>query len=163
MAEGCDITLPYLARHCDVFYIGGTKIGALCGEAVVFTNRQAHKHFFSIQKQHGAVIAKGALIGLQFEALFTDDLYFKLSRHAINMAMQMKQIFQENGYEFWLDSPTNQQFVILPDAEVDRLSQQVLFTHWGQADGHRTICRFVTSWATTEEEINQLRELLVRT
>ena len=163
MAEGCDITLPYLARHCDVFYIGGTKIGALCGEAVVFTNRQAHKHFFSIQKQHGAVIAKGALIGLQFEALFTDDLYFKLSRHAINMAMQMKLIFQENGYEFWLDSPTNQQFVILPDAEVDRLSQQVVFTHWGQADGHRTICRFVTSWATTEEEINQLRELLVRT
>ena len=156
MAEGCDVTLPYLARHCDVFYIGGTKIGALCGEAVVFTNR------FSIQKQHGAVIAKGALIGLQFEALFTDDLYFKLSRHAINMAMQMKQIFQEKGYEFWLDSPTNQQFVILPDAEVDQLSQQVEFTHWGQADGHRTICRFVTSWATTEEELTQLRELLVR-
>ena len=163
MAEGCDITLPYLARHCDVFYIGGTKIGALCGEAVVFTNRQAHKHFFSIQKQHGAVIAKGALIGLQFEALFTDDLYFKLARHAINMAMQMKQIFQEKGYEFWLDSPTNQQFVILPNAEVDRLSEKVEFTHWGQTDGHRTICRFVTSWATTEEEINQLRELLVRT
>ena len=162
MAEGCDVPLPYLARHCDVFYIGGTKIGALCGEAVVFTHNNAHKHFFSIQKQHGAVIAKGALIGLQFEALFTDDLYFKLSRHAINMAMQMKQIFQEKGYEFWLDSPTNQQFVILPDAEVDRLSQQVEFTHWGQADGHRTICRFVTSWATTEEELTQLRELLVR-
>ena len=163
MAEDCDITLPYLARHCDVFYIGGTKIGALCGEAVVFTNREAHKHFFSIQKQHGAVIAKGALIGLQFEALFTDDLYFNLARHAINMAMQVKQLFQEKGYEFWLDSPTNQQFVILPDAEVDRLSQQVVFTHWGQADGHRTTCRFVTSWATTEEEISQLRGLLVRT
>ena len=169
MADGNDITLPYLARHCDVFYIGGTKIGALCGEAVVFTNRQAHKHFFSIQKQHGAVIAKGALIGLQFEALFTpvDDngtpgtpLYFQLSRHAINMAMQMKRIFQEKGYEFWLDSPTNQQFVILPDAKVEELAAKMDFTHWGQTEGHRTICRFVTSWATTPDEINELERLL---
>ena len=143
MAEGCDVTLPYLARHCDVFYIGGTKIGALCGEAVVFTNRQAHKHFFSIQKQHGAVIAKGALIGLQFDALFTDDLYFKLSRHAIDMAMQMKRIFQEKNYEFWLDSPTNQQFIILPDAKVEELSAKMDFT-----------------WATTQEELDELERLL---
>ncbi len=160
MAEGNDVSLPYLARHCDVFYIGGTKIGALCGEAVVFTNRQAHKHFFSIQKQHGAVIAKGALIGLQFEALFTDDLYFKLSRHAIDMAMQMKKIFQEMGYHFYVDSPTNQQFIVLPDAEVERLSQHIQFTHFGQADKHHTICRFVTSWATTEDDINELKRLL---
>jgi threonine aldolase len=166
MADDNDVTLPYLARHCDVFYIGGTKIGALCGEAVVFTNRQAHKHFFSIQKQHGAVIAKGALIGLQFEALFTpvDDsgtpLYFQLSRHAINMAMQMKRIFQKKGYEFWLDSPTNQQFVILPDAKVEELAAKMDFTHWGQAEGHRTICRFVTSWATTPDELNELERLL---
>jgi len=159
-AEGSDVTLPYLARHCDVFYIGGTKIGALCGEAVVFTNRQAHKHFFSIQKQHGAVIAKGALIGLQFEALFTDNLYFKLSEHAIKMAMRMKKIFQQKGYRFYVDSPTNQQFIVLPDAEVERLSQHVQFTHFGQADKHYTICRFVTSWATTEEEINELERLL---
>ena len=160
MAEGSDVTLPYLARHCDVFYIGGTKIGALCGEAVVFTNRQAHKHFFSIQKQHGAVIAKGALIGLQFEALFTDNLYFKLSEHAIKMAMRMKKIFQQKGYRFYVDSPTNQQFIVLPDAEVERLSQHMQFTHFGQADKHYTICRFVTSWATTEEEINELERLL---
>ena len=152
--------MPYLARHCDVFYIGGTKIGALCGEAVVFTNRQAHKHFFSIQKQHGAVIAKGALIGLQFEALFTDDLYFKLSRHAIEMAMQMKQIFQEKGCEFFIDSPTNQQFVILPNETVERLAGHIEFTHWGKADIHHTICRFVTSWATTQEEIDELKRLL---
>ena len=160
MTEDCDMTLPYLARHCDVFYIGGTKIGALCGEAVVFTNRQAHKHFFSIQKQHGAVIAKGALIGLQFEALFTDDLYFQLARHANQMAMRMKQIFQQKGYEFWLDSPTNQQFVILPDVKVEELSRKMEFTHWGQAPGHRTICRFVTSWATTDEELDTLEKLL---
>ena len=160
MAEGSDITLPYLARHCDVFYIGGTKIGALCGEAVVFTNRQAHKHFFSIQKQHGAVIAKGALIGLQFEALFTDNLYFKLSRHAIDMALRMKQIFREKGYQFYIDSPTNQQFILLNHEQVDRLSQHIQFTHFGQADKSHTICRFVTRWATTEEEINELERLL---
>ena len=160
MADGCDITLPFLARHCDVFYIGGTKIGALCGEAVVFTNRQAHKHFFSIQKQHGAVIAKGALIGLQFDALFTDKLYFKLSRHAIEKAMLMKQMFKRKGYEFFLDSPTNQQFVVLPNDVVERLQQQVEFTHWGKADIHHTICRFVTSWATTDEELAALDSLL---
>ena len=160
MAEGNDITLPYLARHCDVFYIGGTKIGALCGEAVVFTNRKAHKHFFSIQKQHGAVIAKGALIGLQFDALFTDELYFRLSEHAIKMAMQMKEIFRNKGYQFLVDSPTNQQFVIIDNAQVDRLSQKMLFTHFGQADKHHTICRFVTSWATTQDDLNELKRLL---
>lgn len=159
-AKGCDITLPYLARHCDVFYIGGTKIGAWCGEAVVFTNRQAHKHFFSIQKQHGAVIAKGALIGLQFEALFTDDLYMELSRHAIEMAMRMKRLFEEKGYPFYIDSPTNQQFVILPNQEVERLARDVEFTHWGQADKQHTICRFVTSWATTDEDLTALADAL---
>ncbi len=160
MAEGCDVSLPYLARHCDVFYIGGTKIGALCGEAVVFTNRQAHKHFFSIQKQHGAVIAKGALIGLQFDALFTDNLYFDISRHAIEMAMQMKQIFREKGYEFYVDSPTNQQFIVLSNEQVERLAGKVEFTHFGQVPGHRTICRFVTAWNTTQEDINELKRLL---
>ena len=160
MAEGNDITLPYLARHCDVFYIGGTKIGALCGEAVVFTNRKAHKHFFSIQKQHGAVIAKGALIGLQFDALFTNDLYFKLSEHAIKMAMRMKEMFRSKGYQFLVDSPTNQQFVIIDNAQVEKLSERVVFTHFGQADKRHTICRFVTSWATTKEELDELERLL---
>ena len=160
MAEGNDVSLPYLARHCDVFYIGGTKIGALCGEAVVFSGRKAHKHFFSIQKQHGAVIAKGALIGLQFDALFTDDLYFKLSRHAIDMAMQLRQLFRERGYQFYIDSPTNQQFLVLSNEEAERLSQRVEFTHFGQTDHHHTICRFVTSWATTQEEIDELSRCL---
>lgn len=165
MAEGNDITLPYLARHCDVFYIGGTKIGALCGEAVVFTNRKAHKHFFSIQKQHGAVIAKGALIGLQFDALFTpkengEILYYSLSRNAIKTAMRMKEIFAHKGYEFLVDSPTNQQFVIIDNELSERLSQKMKFTHFGQTDKHHTICRFVTSWATTDEEINELERIL---
>ena len=165
MAEGNDITLPYLARHCDVFYIGGTKIGALCGEAVVFTNRKAHKHFFSIQKQHGAVIAKGALIGLQFDALFTpkedgEILYYSLSRNAIKTAMRMKEIFAHKGYEFLVDSPTNQQFVIIDNELSERLSQKMKFTHFGQTDKHHTICRFVTSWATTDEEIDELERIL---
>ena len=160
MADGNDISLPYLARHCDVFYIGGTKIGALCGEAVVFTHQNAHKHFFSIQKQHGAVIAKGALIGLQFEALFTDNLYFKLSEHAIRMAMRMKDIFTRKGFEFLVDSPTNQQFVIISNEQAEKLAQKVGFTHFGQTDHYHTICRFVTSWATTNEEIDELEKLL---
>jgi len=160
MAEGNDITLPYLARHCDVFYIGGTKIGALCGEAVVFTHQNAHKHFFSIQKQHGAVIAKGALIGLQFEALFTDNLYFKLSEQAIKTAMRMKALFIRKGFEFLVDSPTNQQFVIMDNEQAERLSEQVQFTHFGQTDRHHTICRFVTSWATTDTELDELERIL---
>ena len=160
MAEGNDITLPYLARHCDVFYIGGTKIGALCGEAVVFTHQNAHKHFFSIQKQHGAVIAKGALIGLQFEALFTDNLYFRLSEQAIRTAMRMRDIFRRKGFLFLVDSPTNQQFVIMDNEKAERLSQKVRFTHFGQTDKHHTICRFVTSWATTDEEIDELERIL---
>ena len=127
---------------------------------MVFTNRKAHKHFFSIQKQHGAVIAKGALIGLQFEALFTDDLYFRLSEHAIRMAMRMKDIFTRKGFQFLVDSPTNQQFVIIDNAQAERLSQKVQFTHFGQTDKHHTICRFVTSWSTTEEEIDELERIL---
>ena len=172
MAKGNDVTLPYLARHCDVFYIGGTKIGALCGEAVVFTNRKAHKHFFSIQKQHGAVIAKGALIGLQFDALFDQTapapptqegkkiLYYRLAEHAIKMAMRMKEIFRRKDYQFLVDSPTNQQFVVIDNEQVEKLSQKVAFSHFGQTDHHHTICRFVTSWATTEEEIDELEEIL---
>ena len=157
MAPGNDITLPYLARHCDAFYIGGTKVGALCGEAVVFTHANAHPHFFSIIKQHGALVAKGRVTGVQFDALFTDNLYFDISRRAIDRAMEMKRIFEQRDYPFYIDSPTNQQFVVLDNDEVERLGRHVRFTVWGKYDEHHTICRFVTSWATTEEEIEALR------
>ena len=159
-SPACDLTLPELASLCEVFYIGGTKVGCLCGEAVVFPRGNAPKHFYTITKQHGAMLAKGRVLGIQFDTLFTDNLYFEISRNAIDMAMQMKQIFQEKGYQFYVDSPTNQQFIVLPDAEVERLSQHIQFTHFGQAEKHHTICRFVTSWATTEEEINELKRLL---
>jgi len=161
MSPENDITLPYLAHHCDVFYIGGTKVGALCGEAVVFTHNNAHPHFFSIVKQHGALMAKGRVVGLQFETLFTDNLYFDISKHAIDMAMQVKQIFKEAGYQFLVDSPTNQQFVILPNEELPRLSQNILFETWGKVDPTHTACRFVTSWATTKEEIEELRTIVL--
>lgn len=154
------VTLPWLAKHCDAFYIGGTKVGALCGEAVVFPRHGAPRHFFSIVKQHGALLAKGRLTGIQFDALFTDDLYFKISKHAIDMAMQLKKLLKEKGYSFYIDSPTNQQFVILPNSEVERLEKVVEFTHWGPYDADHFICRFVTCWATTEEQLNILKDLL---
>ncbi len=160
MADGCDITLPQLARLCDVFYIGGTKVGALCGEAVVFTHDNANRHFFSIQKQHGALLAKSRLIGVQFDALFTGGLYFDIARNAIDKAMKLKRLFARRGYSFYIDSPTNQQFVILSNSEVERLQKAVDFTHWGQADERHTICRFVTSWATTDSDIAELERAL---
>lgn len=159
MSEGCDITLPFLAGHCDVFYIGGTKQGALCGEAVVFTHNNAPRNFIAIQKQHGALLAKGRLTGIQFDTLFTDSLYFRLSRHAIDMAMKMKKMFAERGYKFFIDSPTNQQFIIMSNDEVERISKKIVFTHWGPADENNTICRFVTSWATTEESLKELEKI----
>jgi len=161
MAEGCDITMPWLACHCDAFYIGGTKVGALCGEAVVFTHNNAPKHFFSIIKQHGALLAKGRLTGVQFDALFTDGLYFDISSHAITMAMRMKKMFEEKGYKFYLDSPTNQQFVVLDNEEMARLEKHFIFTHWDKFDNDHTICRFVTSWATTDEDLENLRSVVL--
>ena len=160
-ADGNDITLPYLAKHCDVFYIGGTKVGALCGEAVVFTHGNAHPHFFSITKQHGALMAKGRLIGVQFDALFTDNLYFLIARHAIGMAQRLKQILADSGFKFYLDSPTNQQFVIMPNDRIPALQKQVEFSVWGPMCDQESVCRFVTSWATTDDEMLQLEKILL--
>ncbi len=159
-AEGADITLPWLARHCDAFYIGGTKVGALCGEAVVFPRGNAPRRFFSIIKQHGALMAKGRLIGIQFDALFSDGLYLQIARHAIEMAGRMKAMFKRKGWQFYLDSPTNQQFVVLPNEEVARLEKQVQFTHWELVGDSHFLCRFVTSWATTEEDLRTLERIL---
>jgi len=135
-------------------------VGALCGEAVVFPHGNAPKHFLTIIKRHGALMAKGRVIGLQFDALFSDDLYFRISQHAIDMAEKMKVLFRQKGWKFALDSPTNQQFVILPNEEVERLSQNLIFTHWGPADDTHTVCRFVTSWATTDEDMATLTRLI---
>ncbi len=159
MSRAADVTLPDIARYCDAFYIGGTKVGALCGEAVVFT-RKAPKHFMTIVKQRGALLAKGRLLGIQFDTLFTDDLYFSISRRAIDMAELLKKGFQEKGYPFYLESPTNQQFIILENRRMERLREQVSFGFWEKYDENHTVVRFATSWATREEDIECLMKLL---
>ncbi len=159
-SDACDMTLPDLARLCDVFYIGGTKVGALCGEAVVFPRGNAPKHFFSIVKQHGALMAKGRLLGVQFETLFTDGLYMRLSRHAIEMANELKSLFKGCGIPMFIDSPTNQQFPILTPAQMQALEGKVSYEVWSRLDDGRVVTRFASSWATPREHIDYLATLL---
>ena len=160
MSTGADLTLPEIAELCDVFYIGGTKVGALCGEAVVFTKNNTPSHFLARIKQHGALMAKGRVLGIQFDTLFTDRLYFEISRHAIEMAGLLKEGFGVRGYEFFLDSPTNQQFIVLDNRELEWLREKVVFSIWEKKDDTHTVVRFATSWATREGDIRKLMELL---
>lgn len=163
MAEGNDINLPFLAHHCDAFYIGGTKVGALLGEALVYTNTRAPKYIFTIIKRHGALLAKGRVLGLQFDTLFTDDLYFRVSRHAIDMAQALRRVFAKHGLSLGIDSPTNQQFVILSKEQKQRLAEEIAFEIWESLPDDHLLCRFVTCWATTEADIAALDEALKRT
>lgn len=162
MAEGNDIDLPFLAHHCDAFYIGGTKVGALLGEALVYTNTRAPKYIFTIIKRHGALLAKGRVLGLQFDTLFTDDLYFRVSRHAIDMAQALRRVFAKHGLSLGIDSPTNQQFVILSKEQKQQLAEEIAFEIWEPLPDDRLLCRFVTCWATTEADIAALDEALAR-
>ena len=159
-ADGTDVTLPDLARLCDVFYIGGTKVGALFGEAVVILNDAFKADFRSLAKQRGALLAKGRLLGLQFDTLFTDDLYGRISRHAIDMAMRMKALFRKYGVQLAIDSPTNQQFVILTPEQQQQLAKSIVFEVWEQRPDKQLVCRFVTSWATSDEDLNTLEKAL---
>ncbi|MDD3340520.1 MAG: beta-eliminating lyase-related protein [Lachnospiraceae bacterium] len=160
MSYETDVTLPDMAKYCDVFYIGGTKVGALCGEAVVFTKQNMPEHFVTTVKQRGALLAKGRLLGVQFDALFTDNLYLRISRHAIDMAEVLKRAFREKGYSFHIDSPTNQQFVVLENKNMERLKELVGFCFWEKVDEEHTAVRFATSWGTRQEDIEKLREIL---
>ena len=155
-----DLTLPEIADLCNIFYIGGTKMGALCGEAIVFTKKNAPKQFFTMIKQHGALTAKGRLLGVQFDALFTDGLYFEIGKHAIDMAERLKAIFSEKGYRFFMQSPTNQQFVILENAKMEALKKQVTFSFWEPYGKDHTVVRFATAWSTTEDELEALKSIL---
>ena len=161
MSRETDVTLEDIAGICDVFYIGGTKVGALCGEAVVFTKGNRPAHFMTSVKKRGALLAKGRLLGVQFDALFTDGLYFRISRHAIDMAARLKEIFVEKGYSFFLESPTNQQFILLEDTEMERLRKQVAFSFWEKPDDSHTVVRFATSWSTTADDLKMLEAILV--
>lgn len=157
MAEGNDVSLKDICNLCDVFYIGGTKIGALFGEAVVFTHNNSDSNFFTVQKQHGAVMAKGRFLGLQFDTLFTDNLYFNLSQHAIQASIKLKEVFRNQNLKFFTDSPTNQQFVILPNTLMHYLEKDFLFSHIQPYDINSTVCRFVTSWSTKDNDIILLK------
>lgn len=162
MSRGCDLTLEEIAKLTDVFYIGGTKVGALCGEAVVFTKKNRPCHFVNSVKKRGALLAKGRLLGIQFDTLFTDGLYFEISRHAITMAEELKDIFKEAGLPFYLESPTNQQFIILEDGQMERLKEHVGFGFWEKQDARHTVVRFATSWSTTKEDLDGLKEIIQR-
>ena len=160
MAKGTDVTLQDIARLTDVFYIGGTKCGALCGEAVVFCGMHAPAHPIPRIKQHGALLAKGRLTGVQFEALFTDGLYFEIGRQAIETAQALRRVLHERGYQFFLETPTNQQFVILPNEDMARIREHASIEYWEKYDETHTVVRFCTSWATTQEDIDALAAVL---
>jgi len=158
-SEGTDVTLADIAALTDVFYIGGTKVGALCGEAVVFPHG-APAHFMTMVKQQGALLAKGRLMGIQFDVLFTDDLYTRISRNAIDTANALKKGLADKGYQFFMDSPTNQIFVVLSNSQLAALEGKAKFGFWEKYDDSHTVMRIATSWATRMEEIQALLELM---
>lgn len=155
-SDGCDVTLNDIADLADVFYIGGTKQGALFGEAVVIVNESLKKDFRYFIKQNGGMLAKGRLLGIQFMTLFEDGLYFELSGHAVAQAMRIRDAFASKGYKFLVESPTNQQFPILPNSEMERLSADFKFSVWQKIDEGHTAVRFCTSWATKAEAVDAL-------
>ncbi|KFI45425.1 L-threonine aldolase [Bifidobacterium bohemicum] len=159
-AEGTDVTLEDIARITDVFYIGGTKVGALFGEAVVFTKGNTPKHFLTLIKQHGALLAKGWLLGLQFDTLFTDDLYIRIARNANNMAAQIRTALDARGYRRVYHSTTNQTFIVMSQPTIDRLSEGVGMGFLEKYDDTRSVMRICTSWATTQGHVDQLISLL---
>lgn len=155
-----NVTLSDIARLTDVFYIGGTKVGTLCGEALVFTKHNTPPHFVTQIKQHGALIAKGRLLGIQFAELFRDNLYYKLGQNAIETAEMLKMILHEKKYSFYFESPTNQQFVIVDNRKMEALRQKVVFSYMQKYDDTHSVIRFCTSWATKPEQVFRLAELL---
>ena len=159
-ATGSDMTLTDLATIADVFYIGGTKVGALFGEAVVFTKHNTPKHFLTRIKQHGALLAKGFVLGAQFDALFTDNLYFKIARSANEAADRIREALRAKGYMLTFEAPTNQIFVTMDQPTIDRLEREVKLGFTEKADDTHTVMRICTSWATTHEEVDQLIEVL---
>lgn len=155
-----DVNIQDIAKYADVFYIGGTKVGALFGEAVVILNPALKQDFRYCIKQRGGMLAKGRLLGIQFLTLFTDNLYFKISQHAIDLAMKIRDALKENGIAFYADSPTNQQFPILSNDVIERLSKDFLLSPWAKVDENHMAMRICTSWATTEENVDKLLEAL---
>lgn len=155
-----DVSFKEFAKFFDAFYIGGTKCGLLFGEAVVLRNDSLKQGFFTTVKQHGALLAKGRILGVQFDALFTDDLYFKIGSNAIKCANILKNGFKELGYKEYIDSPTNQLFIIIDNDKYEKLKEYAEVTYWGIYDDNNTIIRFVTSWATKDDDCYKLLNIL---
>lgn len=155
-----ELSLPDIADLCDVFYIGGTKAGTLCGEAVVFTKNNTPAHFLTQIKQHGALLAKGRLCGVQFDALFTDELYKETGRNAIETAALLSEGLRKKGYTFYNSSPTNQLFLVMENSRLEELKNDVVYSFWEKADDTHTVIRFATSWATSREDVEKLLSLL---
>lgn len=155
-----ELSLPDIADLCDIFYIGGTKAGALCGEAVVFTKNNTPAHFLTQIKQHGALLAKGRLCGIQFDALFSDDLYKETGRNAIEAAALLREGLRQKGYTFYNSSPTNQLFLVMENSRLEELKNHVVYSFWEKADDTHTVIRFATSWATSREDVEKLLSLL---
>ena len=156
MSEASDLALEDIAKLTDVFYIGGTKVGALFGEAVVITKPELKRDFRYMIKRGGGMLAKGRLLGIQFDILFTEGLYFEISKHADNLAMRLKEAFIKKGYPLRYDSYTNQQFPILPDEHLDKLKEKYAYGFWEKIDDAHSAVRFCTSWATREEAVEEL-------
>ena len=156
----CDTDLADIAGLCDVFYIGGTKCGALIGEAIVFKNKELCKHFFTNMKLFGGVLAKGRFLGIQFDTLFTDNLYKRLGKSGVDAAMKIKKALLQKGYELYIDSPTNQQFIVVDDALRERLSKDVAFGFMETLENGKHVIRFCTSWATNDEDVERLIDVL---
>lgn len=156
MSEANTLTLKDIAKLTDVFYIGGTKVGALFGEAVVIANPLFRKDFRYFIKQHGGMLAKGRLLGIQFDTLFADDLYFEISKQADVLAMELKSAFMKKGYRLRYDSYTNQQFPILPNEHMEKLKEKYSFAFWEAVDASHSAVRFCTSWATKKSAVDEL-------
>lgn len=155
-----DVTIKDLARISDVMYVGGTKCGALFGEAVVTRRPELLPRMESVVKLHGATLAKGRLLGVQFAALFDGGLYEEIGRHGVEMAIRLRAGFEEKGYAVYMDSPTNQQFFMLPNEMIDALKRGASFELWGPRGERETPVRFVTDWSTTRENVDALLEML---
>ena len=156
VCPGADASLADLARLADAFYIGGTKLGALFGEALVITNPALNRDFRYIEKQRGGMLAKGRLLGVQFGALMTDGLYERTARREVELAWRLRRAFEEKGWPLYCDSPTNQQFPIAPDAALEKLAEKYTFSDWARIDETHRAVRFCTSWATKEEDVSAL-------
>ena len=158
-SRAADLDLKTIAALCDAFCIGGTKCGALCGEALVFPHG-APAHFANYTKKRLAMLAKGRVFGVQFDALFTDGLYWEIGRHGIEAAERLKEILRRHGLPMFRETPTNQQFVVLENEALARLREQVAVSYWSRADETHTVVRLATSWSTTEADLETLDRAL---